>query len=170
MPINFLVGGVLLGVLPLADRTRVAIAAAIVGLTSFTLLTAYIRFTDPSHAASLPGGDAVVLALWWRSCPLVLFGLASSRGAARLLRPCATLVEVIEEQALASAGPAYQMVPRGEEADGAEEAGAPRRARGKVEKQGVGGGDGRCARLLASDPPPSAGAVAVAAAAEAEAA
>ena len=78
MPINFLVGGVLLGVLPLAARTRAAIAAAIVGLTSLALLTAYIRFTDPSHAASLPGADAVILALWWRSCPLLLFGLAAS--------------------------------------------------------------------------------------------
>ena len=167
---NFIVGAVVLGVLPLSARTRAAIATAVVLNTSLALLTAYYRFTDPAHAASLPGADAVVITLWWRSCPLFLAGLAASRVAARLLRPCAALVEVIEEQALASAGPAYQMVPRGEEADGAEEAGAPRRARGKVEKQVVGGGDGRCARLLASDPPPSAGAVAVAAAAEAEAA
>ena len=45
MPINFFVGGVLLGVLPLAARTRAAIAAAIVGLTSLALLLCFLLFS-----------------------------------------------------------------------------------------------------------------------------
>ena len=171
---NFIVGAVVLGVLPLSARSRAAIATAVVLNTSLALLTAYYRFTDPAHAASLPGADAVVITLWWRSCPLFLAGLAASRVAARLLRPCAALVEVIEEHALATArlaSPTYQMVPQDRQAEGAEEAdgASPRPLRtGKVEEQGHGDGDGRWARLLASDPP-SADAVAVAAAAEAEA-
>jgi hypothetical protein len=97
-PLHYLIGGGIMGLLRLSWRIRAVVSILCLGLANACFVVAYLRIISvPSLAASI---GPICSTLACRSISAYAIGLFSSQTAARLLMPCAAIVEVLEETKL----------------------------------------------------------------------
>jgi hypothetical protein len=102
-PIAQVVGGGILGLLRLSPLVRTAVSLTSIGITNTCFAVAYFRLQSLGNSTSLAH---MCWDLSWRCSLAFAIGIFGCRLAACLLRPCATIVDVLEETQLE--GETYQ--------------------------------------------------------------